>query len=121
MLRVVAVRERVAARSRDEDGRPEPRELAAARHEVGVEVGFEAVHEAQALRLSRTHVFRDIAGRVDDETAAVAEVDEVGRIAEPLVDEGCDRDQWTLRMCRSAVPGRRRGYHLIPNIVGMSE
>ena len=109
------------AGARDENGRPKASKLAAAGDEIGVEMGLEAVGQAKAVPLSGTGVRGDVAGRIDHKTSAVAESDEIGRVAESLVDEGDDGDQRTLWMCRSAVPAWRREYHIIPNIVGMNE
>jgi hypothetical protein len=74
-----------------------------------VEVGLEAVRQAQGVLLRGMGVRRHVAGRVDDEPAAIAEVHDVGGIAEPFVDKGGDRDQRSLRMCRLAVLVWRSG------------
>ncbi len=91
-----AMRELDPTGSRRQDGRPDARELATAGNEVRVEVGLEAVCQSEAVLLGGAGVRADVPGRIDDESSAIAEVDEIGRVTEPFVDEWDDRDQRSL-------------------------
>ena len=63
------------------------RELAAAGEEVGVQVGLDGERDRQPGPLGGGQVRSGVAGRVDDQGAAVAQVEQVGRVAEAFVDE----------------------------------
>jgi len=84
-----------AAGSRSEHGRAPGGELAAAGEEVGMQVGLDGERDGQAGAFGRGQVRGGLACRVDHEGAVVTEVDEVGRVAQSLVDEGDRSDRST--------------------------
>jgi hypothetical protein len=87
-----AVGERAAAGRRREHLRPVRGQLHAAGHEVGVQVGLGAEDHPQAAGrgggLDRTQV----AAGVDGQCPSVAEVDQVGGVAQADIDQGDDGD-----------------------------
>ena len=88
-----AVRELPPTGSRGEHlGAVGGRELHGAGEEVGVEVGVGGVRDGQAPGLGGPAQRAEVAARVDGQGAAVAEVEEVRRVAEPGVrDDGEER------------------------------
>lgn len=75
------VRPRELGARRSDHGRAEVGELAAAGHEVGVEVGLDAEGHPGAAPLGLGEVAAGMAARVDDRKPAVAEVDDPRRVA----------------------------------------
>src|SRR5205823_2861359 len=90
-----AVFEDEASGGRSEEFGPHRRELTSAGHEIGVQVrlGDEGDVETQPVR--RREIRRGVADGIDDESPAVADVDEVRGVAESFVDEPVD-----VRACR---------------------
>ena len=74
---------------REEHG-PSCGELGAARHVVGMRVRVGGERDLEAARASLGDVLVGNPGRIDDERPAVAEIDEVRRMTEALVDERHD-------------------------------
>ncbi len=87
-----------------DDGRAPGGKLAAASKEVGMQVGLDGERDGQAGAFGRGQVRGGLACRVDHEGGAmVTEVDEVGRVAESLVDEG-DRSDRSTRHAALVAP-----------------
>ena len=96
-IELVAVREAAVGKGQLRAGRAhdrcaEARELPAAGDEVRVQVGLERVAEHPPVSLGPTPERRDVAWRIDDGGAPVAEVDDVRGIAEARVLERGDLD-----------------------------
>jgi hypothetical protein len=82
------VAEPAAALRCGEDLRAVRGELAAAGHEVGVQVGLGRKGDRQPARLRCGQVRARVAFRVDRQRAAVAQGHQVGAVAQALVDQG---------------------------------
>ena len=78
------------------------RELAAAGHEVSVQVSLEAVGQLKPMLGREPHIRLDVADRIDDQRAAVPEVHEVRRVPETLIDERCDLNHCYLQVIASS-------------------
>ena len=71
------MRKREVTAARGQDRGAQPGELTAAGHEVGVQMRLEAVRQLEAMLGREASIGRDIAYRIDDQRAPVAEVDHV--------------------------------------------
>ena len=85
-----AVRPLHPGRLRGEHGRTEGGQLAAAGEEVGVQMRLDRVGDRHPRSFGGGQIRRGVSRRVDDQRAAVTEVEQVRRVAEPFVDEGDD-------------------------------
>ncbi len=83
-------RETVTGCARYEQRGAECAELTGAGDEVGVEVGLDREGDVETSAFGLRQVPARMAGRVDHERPARAQIDEIGRVAETIVDE---RDQ----------------------------
>jgi len=92
----------VSASGGDEQHSAKGTELPGTGHEVGVQMGFDCVADLKPTAVGFGEVGGGMAGRVDDQSTAVAEVDEIRRVAQPVVDKG-DRCRWTDHAVRSVV------------------
>ncbi len=89
VLQRAVVEGQAAAGGREQPGAPGG-ELAATRHEVGVQVRLDDEPCGQAPAVELAHDRPRVPGGVDDERAAVAQVDHVGGVAQPGVLERGD-------------------------------
>ena len=87
-----AVGERSAASRRREHLRPVGGQLNAAGHEVGMQMGLGAVNHPEAVLGGSGVDGTQVAAGVNGHGASIAEVDQVGGVAQPLVDQGDDGD-----------------------------
>ena len=78
--------------------------LSSAGHEVGMQVRLHGVGDLEPAPVRLGQVAGGMAGRVDHQAAAVAEVHEVGRVAQALVDEG-DRRRRLIDHADLRCPG----------------
>jgi hypothetical protein len=76
--------------ARGEDRGSLARELTAAGHEIGMQMRLQAVRQLQVALGREPLVGPHVAHRIDDQPAALPEVHDVGRVAEPLIDEWSD-------------------------------
>jgi hypothetical protein len=65
-------------------------ELSAPRDEVGMQVSFGAVGDSERSARRGGQVRGGVAFGIDDQRPTVAEVDYVGRVPQPFVDDGDD-------------------------------
>ncbi len=77
----------IAGRAGEDLGAVIRRELAGAGQEVGVQMGLGRVRDAQPPRGGGPVDRAQIEGRVDGQGPAIAEVEQVGAVAQPLVDQ----------------------------------
>jgi hypothetical protein len=80
----------------DEDAGAAGGQFAAAGDEVGVQVGLDRMGDPQPPLVGQVQVGGRVAGRVDHQRPPVAEVDQVGTVAEPLVEYRDDRNHGRL-------------------------
>jgi hypothetical protein len=80
-------RERMVAGAGHEQLGAEGTELAGPGDEVSVQVRLHRVGNFQAAPVGFGQVAGRMAGRIDDEGAPIAHVDQVGGVAEPVVNE----------------------------------
>jgi len=102
------VGERAAAGRRREHLRPVRGQLHAAGHEVGVQVGLGAVDHPQAASRGGSVEGTQVAAGVDGHGALVAEVDQVGGVAQAQVDQGDDGDVAHRGSAPASVVGFRK-------------
>ena len=112
------VRELEVGSFRCQEHRPLRGELGAARDVVGMRVRVGGKGDLEAASVGFVDVAVGNAGRVDDERATVAEIDEVGRMTEALVDERNDLRHASCTIvaddasaCSDAGTSRRRNCH----------
>ena len=79
------------ARPGRQHGCPVRRQLSAAGEEVGMEMGLDGERDGERGPVGRRQVGGGVAGGVDDQGSPVAQVHQVRRVAEALVDEGHHR------------------------------
>ncbi len=87
------------------------RQLSAAGDEVGVQMRLGRSGDAQAPSLCLGQVGTGLASRVDHQGAAVAEVNQVGAVAQPLVDEGNDLRHGHVGQSCPAATDRPARFH----------
>ena len=87
-----AVGERAAAGRRREHLRPVGGQLNAAGHEVGMQMGLGAVNDPEAVLGGSGLDGTQVAAGVNGHGASIAEVDQVGGVAQADIDQGDDGD-----------------------------
>ncbi len=83
------------------------RQFATARDEVGVQVGLGAQGDPKAPPLGVGEIGPRITGGVQHQRPPVTEVDDVGAVAEPYVDQGGDTAHLSITPAAGGRPARK--------------